>query len=106
MRFHVLSLAAAMVAVAASPAAAKTINVSAEGADANEKLQEARQDRGAREQRRRAQTLEFVGDNPVFVVACRQLVRFRAVHATLKCPKAWRGVIRQSAKTATDFAIM
>ena len=41
MRFHVLSLAAAMVAVAASPAAAKTINVSAEGADANEKLQEA-----------------------------------------------------------------
>lgn len=40
MRFQSLSLAA-MLAVAAMPAAAKTIHVAAEGADANEKLQEA-----------------------------------------------------------------
>ncbi|MBA3940563.1 MAG: hypothetical protein C0520_05080 [Sphingopyxis sp.] len=45
MRVHILQraglLSVAMIAIAAAPAAAKTIRVSAEGADANEKLQEA-----------------------------------------------------------------
>ena len=45
MRFHILQraglLSVAMIAIAATPAAAKTIHVVAGGADANEKLQEA-----------------------------------------------------------------